>query len=51
LYDLLSINQNVNEKEIKNIYLIKVKELHPDRYRGDKNAEDLCKKVNQTYLI
>ncbi len=51
LYSLLSINRTATEKEIKRAYLLKAKELHPDRNPGNKKAEELFKKVNQAYAI
>ncbi|CAF3356025.1 unnamed protein product [Rotaria socialis] len=51
LYNLLSISRTATEKEIKHAYLLKAKELHPDRNPGDKKSEELFKKVNQAYAI
>ncbi|CAF0766885.1 unnamed protein product [Rotaria sp. Silwood1] len=51
LYNLLSVSRTATEKEIKRAYLLKAKELHPDRNPGDKKAEELFKKVNQAYAI
>ncbi|CAF4106586.1 unnamed protein product, partial [Rotaria sp. Silwood2] len=51
LYNLLSVSRTATEKEIKRAYLLKAKELHPDRNPDDKKAEELFKKVNQAYAI
>jgi len=51
LYDLLSVSRTATEREIKRAYLVKAKELHPDRNPGDKQAEESFKKVNQAYAI
>ncbi|CAF3535988.1 unnamed protein product [Adineta steineri] len=51
LYNLLSVSRTATDKEIKRAYLTKAKELHPDKNPGDKNAEELFKKVNQAYAI
>lgn len=51
LYELLSIDRSATDKEIKRAYLLKAKELHPDRNPGDKKSEDLFKKVNEAYSI
>ncbi|CAF1310835.1 unnamed protein product [Rotaria sp. Silwood1] len=51
LYNLLSVSRTATDKEIKCAYLIKAKDLHSDRNPSDNKAEDLFKKVNQTYAI
>lgn len=51
LYDILAVNRTATDREIKRAYLLKAKELHPDRNPGDKKAEELFKKVNQAYSI
>ena len=48
-YDILWISKNANEEEIKKAYRKKAMEFHPDRNKGDKNAEDKFKEVNQAY--
>lgn len=47
LYNLLDINKNATEKEIKSAYRKKVKECHPDT-GGD---EELFKKVSYAYEV
>jgi curved DNA-binding protein CbpA len=51
LYNLLSVSRTATDREIKRAYLLKAKELHPDRNPGDKKCEELFKKVNQAYAI
>ncbi len=48
LYNLLSISRTATDKEIKRTYLVKAKELHPDRNPGDKKAEESFERVNQS---
>ncbi|CAF0988021.1 unnamed protein product, partial [Didymodactylos carnosus] len=51
LYQILAVSRTATEKEIKRAYLLKAKEVHPDRNPGDKQAEEKFKLVNQAYAI
>jgi molecular chaperone DnaJ len=51
LYAILSVGRTATEKEIKRAYLLKAKEVHPDRNPGNKQSEEMFKKVNQAFAI
>lgn len=49
-YELLGVDIFANQKQIKNAYLEKIKQYHPDTYSGDKNqAEKITADINQAY--
>jgi curved DNA-binding protein CbpA len=47
----LAVERTATSKQIKRAYLIKAKELHPDRNPADAKTEELFKQVNQAYAI
>ena len=49
-YKLLGISIFANDEEIRNGYLKKVKQYHPDTYKGNKDeAEDMTAEINVAY--
>ncbi|QJC31185.1 molecular chaperone DnaJ [Enterobacteriaceae endosymbiont of Macroplea mutica] len=50
-YDILNINKNATETEVKKAYKRLAIKFHPDRNPGDKNAEDKFKEIKQAYEI
>ncbi len=50
-YDILGINRNADEREIKQAYRKLARKYHPDVNQGDKSAEDKFKKINQAYEV
>lgn len=50
-YNLLWINKNATDEEIKKAYRKKAMELHPDRHGWDKTKEAEFKKINEAYSV
>ena len=50
-YELLGINRNAGEEEIKKAYRKLALQHHPDRNPGDKQAEEKFKEVSEAYSV
>lgn len=50
-YNILWINKNSTEAEIKKAYRKKAMEWHPDKHKWDKKAEEKFKEINEAYQI
>lgn len=50
-YEVLGINKNADEKEIKHAYRKLAKKYHPDTNPGDKAAEQKFKEVTEAYNV
>jgi len=51
-YEILGINRNADEKEIKKAYRKLAKQYHPDTYKGDKkDAEEKFKEISEAYEV
>ncbi len=50
-YDLLGVSKSASGDEIKRAYKKKALKYHPDRNKGDKQAEDMFKKVSHAYEV
>ena len=49
-YKLLGISIFASEQEIRNAYLAKIKQYHPDKYAGNKTeAENITAELNLAY--
>ncbi len=50
-YNVLGVNRNASEKEIKQAYRRLARKHHPDVNPGDKSAEPKFKEVNEAYEV
>jgi DnaJ-class molecular chaperone len=50
-YSILGVSKSATSAEIKKSYKKLALEYHPDRNKGDKNAEARFKEVNEAYQI
>ena len=50
-YDLLGVDKNVAEADLKKAYKKMAMKYHPDRNQGDKDAETKFKEVSEAYDI
>jgi molecular chaperone DnaJ len=50
-YEVLGVNKNASEDEIKKAYRQLAKKYHPDMNQGDKGAEAKFKEVNEAYEV
>jgi curved DNA-binding protein len=50
-YKILGVNKSASDKEIKKAYRKLALKYHPDRNRGDKNAEEQFKLINEAYAV
>ncbi|MBM3325095.1 MAG: molecular chaperone DnaJ [Calditrichaeota bacterium] len=50
-YEVLGVDRKASEEEIKKAYRKLAMEYHPDRNKGDKNAEEKFKEVGEAYAV
>jgi molecular chaperone DnaJ len=50
-YDLLGVNKNATDKDIKQAYRRLARKFHPDVNPGDKTAESKFKEINAAYEV
>ncbi len=48
-YEILGLSRSASADDIKKAYRRLSKELHPDKHKGDKGAENTFKEVNEAY--
>ncbi len=50
-YEVLGVDKNVSEADLKKAFRKKAKEYHPDLHPGDKEAEQKFKEINEAYEV
>lgn len=50
-YKTLGVSRDADEKEIKSAYRKLARKYHPDVNKGDKNAEERFKEINEAYQV
>ena len=50
-YNILGVNRNASEREIKQAYRKLARQYHPDVNHGDKSAEARFKQINEAYEV
>ncbi len=51
LYEILGVKKDATDAEIKAAYRKSALKFHPDKHKGDKDAETKFKEINQAYEI
>jgi molecular chaperone DnaJ len=50
-YEVLGVDRSANDEEIRKAYRKLAMQYHPDRNKGDKNAEEKFKEVGEAYAV
>ena len=50
-YEILGVSKNASDDEIKKSYRKLAMKYHPDRNKGDKEAEKKFKEINEAYKV
>ncbi|MBD3328341.1 molecular chaperone DnaJ [Candidatus Peregrinibacteria bacterium] len=51
LYEILGISKDASEQDIKKAYRKMAQQYHPDKHKGDKEAEKKFKEANEAYEV
>ncbi len=51
LYNILGLSRDASPDEVKRAYRRLSKEWHPDKHKGEKQAEDRFKEINEAYEV
>src|SRR5687768_1225620 len=50
-YEILGVKKNASEDELKKAYRNLAKKYHPDKHKGDKDAENKFKEISEAYAV
>src|SRR6266566_1229136 len=50
-YDILGVKKSASEDEIKKSYRNLAKKFHPDKNKGNKDAENKFKEISEAYAV
>src|SRR5258706_6479791 len=50
-YDLLGVKKSANDEELKKAYRNLAKKYHPDKNKGNKEAESKFKEISEAYAV
>jgi curved DNA-binding protein len=50
-YDILGVKKDVKEDELKKVYRTLAKKYHPDKNKGNKDAENRFKEISEAYAV